>query len=133
MTSYHMTPGFPFFSRPDGFTPTEDYNALWSDYAGNDQPSAVHDPFIPGRSRKRSLFWDINGSSRFPVTRPATLDLFGDPGGGGANFSNIDAADHDASVFTSTPAPKIYMQDLINNLDEVNEVSIYFMVLDRAQ
>jgi hypothetical protein len=56
------------------------------------------------------------------------VDPFGNPIND-ARFPDVDAAD--AAVFTPHPAPQIYTESFINNLDEANEVSIPYLDLDQ--
>jgi hypothetical protein len=106
MSSFHTTPDFSFVSWPGIVPPTstEDYNAIWSDYADSVQPSAMFDPFLGGLVSLVScgISKDTNG---FVSQDVHNVDPFGN-------------AINDA--------------DFINNLDEVNEVSIPCLVLDRA-
>jgi hypothetical protein len=127
MSSFHMTPEFSFVTWPGIFPPTEDYNAILSDYADNAQSSAVYGPFLGGLVSL--VLCGISKVTHAFVSQDVhDVDPLGNPSNG-AVFPNIAAAD--AAVFTS-PVPQIYMEDFINNLDEVNEVSIPSLVLDRA-
>jgi hypothetical protein len=115
-----MTPEFSFVTWPGIFPPSEDNNAIWSDYTDNIQSSAAYDPFLGGL-----VSMVLSGISKvthvFMSQDVHNADPFGSPSYDGAAFSNADA--------TSLPAPRIYMEDFISNLDEVHEVSIHYVVL----
>ena len=130
MSSLHTTPDFSFVSWPGIVPPTstEDYNAISSDYADSVQPSAMYGPFLGGLVSLVScgISKDTNG---FVSQDVHNVDHFGNPFND-ANFPKVDAAD--AAVFTPHPAPQICTEDFIDNLDEINEVSIPCLVLERA-
>jgi hypothetical protein len=53
---------------------------------------------------------------------------FGNPSYGGATFSDVEAAN--AVVFTSPSASEIYLDEVTNDFDEVQQVSIQGLVVD---
>jgi hypothetical protein len=119
MAPFKGGPGFFFFSLHDSFPATEDYDAIWSDYAGYVQPPAVNYLFLGALvsvvssgeiSKVTHVFvsQDVHNAGPFD-----TLSY------GGSTISDVDAAD--AAVFTSPPVSKIYVEDLISHLNEVDE------------
>jgi hypothetical protein len=129
MTSLHMMPEFPFFSWPNIFPAEEDYTTIWpdSDFADDAQSSAVHDPYLSGLVSAVSS--GIPKVTHVSVSQDVhAANILGNPSYGGATFSDVDGAN--TEVFTSPPASDIYLEDLTNDFDEVQQVSIQRLVVE---
>jgi hypothetical protein len=89
------------------------------------RPTARTARLVSERSRERSLLCD-----RVSNTEHAHCIsyLFGNLHDGDATFSNIDATN--AAAFPPAPAPDIYLEDLIDDFDDVHRVSLQPLVVD---